>query len=172
MPNSFARLGLAGVLLTLAGTAVASEPISATSTAAAPASPSTEAATAAVDADADKALVLAFYEDAFGRRDPNVVWTYFGYNFIQHDPTIEDGVNGFARYQQKLLADYPQYSYELRRAVSSGGMVTVHVLERPHPWDRGNVQIHIYRVANGALAEHWVVQRPIPDTSLNANGLF
>jgi predicted SnoaL-like aldol condensation-catalyzing enzyme len=173
MPNSVTLSGLAAALLTLACTAAASGPTPAMAAGGdAPGPTSTAAAAATVDADADKALVLAFYEAAFGRLDPNVVRTYFGYHFIQHDPAIEDGVNGFARYHQKLIADYPKYSYEIRRAVSSGGLVTVHVLQRLHPWDRGDVQIHMYRVANGALAEHWAVGNPIPATSLNANGLI
>lgn len=174
MPNSAVSLGLAAGLLSLAGAVAAAEPtptLAATS-ATAGQTPAVVASAADAAADADKALVLAFYDAAFGRLDPNVVRTYFGFSFIQHDPAIEDGVNGFARYHQKLIATYPHYSYEIRRAISSGGLVTVHVLQRPHPWDRGDAQIHMYRVANGALAEHWVVGNPIPDTSLNANGLF
>jgi predicted SnoaL-like aldol condensation-catalyzing enzyme len=159
MPNPFFRAGLAAGLSTLAGAAPASWPVS-------------TAAATITSSDADKAAVLAFHEAAFGRLDLNEARRYLGASFIQHDPAIEDGVAGFTRYHQRLRATYPRYSYEIRRAVSSGGLVTVHALQRPNPWHRGDVQIHMYRVVNGALAEHWAVGNPIPATSLNANGLF
>ena len=159
MPNPFVRFGLIAGLLTLAGAAAASQPVS------------TVAATA-FSRDADKGVVLAFYEVAFGRLDLNKARRYLDEGFIQHDPAVEDGVDGFARYHQRLRTTHPRYSYEIRRAISSGGLVTVHVLQRLNPWDRGDVQIHMYRVVDGALAEHWVVGNPIPATSLNANGLI
>ncbi|WP_250626367.1 nuclear transport factor 2 family protein [Pinirhizobacter soli] len=159
MPNPFVRLGLTVGLLTLAGAGLASSPVS-------------TAAVTPASSDADKAVVLAFHEAAFGRLDLNEARKYLGASFIQHDPAVEDGVAGFAGFHQRLRASYPQYSYEIRRAISSGGLVTVHVLQRPNPWDRGEVQIHMYRVVNGVLTEHWAVGNPIPATSLNANGLI
>ena len=123
------------------------------------------------DRQSQKNLILAFYQVAFsGTSRP--VDGFFARSFIQHDPEIEDGIAGFKKYRQHLLTAYPHYSSEIRRITASGGLVTVHVLERLNPWDRGNVQIHMYRISYGAIAEHWVVGNPIPATGRNANGLI
>ncbi|HEY4146866.1 nuclear transport factor 2 family protein [Pinirhizobacter sp.] len=156
--NPFLRYGLAAGLLTFASVATASDAMS--------------SATETVSYDSDKTLVLDFHEAAFACLDLREAHKYLSASFIQHDPAVEDGVAGFAKFHASLRSAYPRYSSEVRRAISSGGLVTIHVLQRLNPWERGDVQVHMYRVVGGKIAEHWVAGNPIPATSLNANGLI
>jgi predicted SnoaL-like aldol condensation-catalyzing enzyme len=120
--------------------------------------------------------IQSFYQQVFLGRNTLQAHGYVIPTLIQHDPEIENGIDGFIKYYKQLFTTYPNYSAEIRRITASGDRVTVHVLERLNPWDRGNVQIHMYRMVptatSAAIAEHWVVGNPIPATSLNANGLI
>jgi predicted SnoaL-like aldol condensation-catalyzing enzyme len=134
--------------------------------------PTVAIAAAESQREANKRLVTVFHEETFGRKTANMIHQVIAPNLIQHDPVIEDGRAGLLKYHHQLITRYPNYSAEIRRITASGDLVTVHVLERLNPWDRGNVQIHMYRVSPFAITEHWVVVNPIPATSLNANGLI
>jgi len=160
--NLLLRSALVVGLGALAGGAAASIPVS------------TAAVTAAEsDREIARCVVTVFHEETFGRKTTAMIHHAMAPNLIQHDPAIEDGRAGFLKYHQQLLTTYPHYSAEIRRVTTDGRLVTVHVLERRNPWDRGDVQIHMYRyVPFVGIAEHWVVRNPIPATSLNANGLI
>jgi predicted SnoaL-like aldol condensation-catalyzing enzyme len=161
LTNLLLRSTLVVGLVAPAGGAAASYPVQ------------TAAVTAAEsDRELHKRLITGFYEETFGRKTEAMIHHAFDTNLIQHDPAIENGRAGFLKYHKQLIATYPNYSAEIRRITASGDLVTVHVLERLNPWDRGNVQIHMYRISPVAITEHWVVGNPIPATSLNANGLI
>lgn len=162
MPKNLILRSVVGVgLCLLAGGAAASS------------SPPTAAVTAAEsDREWHKRLITVFYEETFRQRSTAMIYHAMVPDLIQHDPKIEDGRAGFLKYHEHLLTTYPRYSNEIRRIASDGNLVTVHVLERLNPWDRGNVQIHMYRISSLGIVEHWVVGNPIPATSLNANGLI
>ena len=157
--NLLPRFALFVGLCALAGGAAAS-------------SPAPIAAKSGLDRESSKSYIRAFHEAIFLHRNTGMAHQYLAPTLIQHDPEIADGVAGFLNYYQQLLATYPHSSSEIRRITASGDLVTVHVLQRLTPWDRGSVQIHMYRLSPLGIAEHWVVRNPIPASSLNANGLI
>lgn len=133
----------------------------------------TEASRAAEGAtEANKRVVLAFYEAGLNRKDYVGASRFLGERYLQHNPTADDGREGFAKFVRFLRANYPDARSTVRQTFADGDFVILHVLERLHPSDRGNAIVDIFRLERGKIVEHWDVKQPIPDQAANGNGMF
>jgi predicted SnoaL-like aldol condensation-catalyzing enzyme len=124
-------------------------------------------------AEANKQVVTAFYEEAHFDGDVDgAIARYVGDTYIQHTSAAEDGVEGLRDYINAFLATFPHAKGEIRRVIADGDIVAVHAhwtgLAGPH----GDVTVDIFRVSDGKLVEHWDVSAPIPATSKNGNTMF
>lgn len=123
-------------------------------------------------ADNNKRVVLAFYDAGLNRKDYATASRYFGPRYIQHNPTSDDGKEGFAKFLEYLRTNHPDSHSSIRQSFADGDFVILHVLEKLHPNDRGNAIVDIFRLENGKIVEHWDVKQPIPDHAANRNGMF
>lgn len=60
--------------------------------------------------------VLSYYEAGLNRKDFDAAARHLGPHYIQHNPTAEDGIEGFRRFVAMLRERYPQNRSEIRRA--------------------------------------------------------
>lgn len=60
--------------------------------------------------EANKKIVLAFYEAALVKFDVDVARSYLGARYVQHNPTAPDGVEGVVGLIKFLKEKYPQRS--------------------------------------------------------------
>lgn len=116
--------------------------------------------------------VLSFYEAGINEKDFDKAAPYFGPHYIQHNPTAEDGIEGFRKFIGFLKERYPQSRSEIRRAFASGDFVILHVLSRRTPDATGSAIVDIFRLEQGKIVEHWDVIQPIPDKAANSNTMF
>lgn len=116
--------------------------------------------------------VLSFYEAGLNQKDFDAASRHFGPRYIQHNPTAEDGVEGFRKFIAFLKERYPQSRSEIRTAFASGDYVILHVLSRRTPDATGSAIVDIFRLENGKIVEHWDVIQPIPDKAANTNTMF
>ncbi|WP_375404089.1 nuclear transport factor 2 family protein [uncultured Sphingomonas sp.] len=123
-------------------------------------------------ADANRRVVLAFYEAGLNRKNYAEAARFLGERYVQHNPMAEDGREGFAKFVGFLRANYPGAHSNVRQAFADGDFVILHVLEKLHPGDRGNAIVDIFRLERGRIVEHWDVKQPIPDQTANRNGMF
>ncbi len=122
--------------------------------------------------EANKKIVLDFYEAALIRRDVDAAVKFMGPRYIQHNPLAPDGIEGFKGFIHFLKAKYPNGRNEIKRALADGDFVILHVHARGNPEERGNAIIDIFRLENGRIVEHWDVIQPVPEKAANTNTMF
>lgn len=123
--------------------------------------------------ETDKANVIAFYEMMFNDCQPaEAIERFAGANYIQHNPHVADGKDGFIAYFEKMAEEYPGKRVEVKRAIADGKFVVLHCHQ---VWPEGleYAGIDIFRLDDkGKVVEHWDVLQIMPDQSANENGMF
>ena len=119
----------------------------------------------------NKEIVLEFIEEVFNAWDTSKLEKYMRPDYRQHNPTVEDGIDGFRRFCERFFTVHPHM--EVHRIVQEEDIVMVFF---KCTVDMGvNKVCDIYRLdGNGMLAEHWdVVQHLDPEQiPVNENGQF
>ena len=116
--------------------------------------------------------VLAFYESAINRKDYDAASKYIGSHYIQHNPRISDGVEGFKAFIGYLNKTFPALHSDIKKIFVDGDFVILHNHAVREPGESGRAIIDIFRLEDGKVVEHWDVMQDIPENSLNLNGMF
>jgi predicted SnoaL-like aldol condensation-catalyzing enzyme len=135
------------------------------------AAPAARAADAA-QMEANKKIVLDFYDKAINQKDFAAASKHFGNRYVQHNPIAEDGPEGLRKFIEFLRSKFPNYKSEFKRVFADGDYVIVHVHNMREPGTRGRAIIDIFKLENGKIVEHWDVAQDIPEKAANNNGMF
>ena len=122
--------------------------------------------------EANKKIVVEFYEKAINQKDFEAASKYLGSRYTQHNPNAPDGPEGLKAFLQFLKETFPNSRSEIKRVFADGDFVILHVHAVREPGTRGNAIIDIFRLENGKIVEHWDVVQPIPEKAANTNGMF
>ena len=122
--------------------------------------------------EANKKVVVEFYEKALNEKDFEAASKYFGPRYTQHNPNAPDGPEGLKAFLQFLKEKFPGSRSEIKRAFADGDYVILHVHAVREPGTRGNAIVDIFKLENGKIVEHWDVVQPIPEKAANTNGMF
>lgn len=106
-------------------------------------------APAHADPEANKKVVLDFYEKGLNQKDFDAAARHFGPKYIQHNPVAPDGIEGFRAFIAFRKEKFPNTKGEIKRAI-----------------------VDIFRLENGKIVEHWAVIQAIPEKAANNNGMF
>lgn len=93
-------------------------------------------------------------------------------NFIEHAPHIEDGRDALLSLIASRYKKYPELSMSIKRTASEGDLVWLHLHVKHRPDSIGGASIHIFRMKEGEIVEHWGVGQPVPKESKNNNTMF
>ena len=129
-------------------------------------------APAHADPEANKKVVLDFYEKGLNQKDFDAAVQHFGPRYIQHNPGAPDGIEGFKAFIAMRKEKFPNAKSEIKRAFAEGDFVILHVFSQREPSERGVAIVDIFRLENGKIVEHWDVIQPIPEKPANNNGMF
>ena len=124
--------------------------------------------------ETNKDIAVAFYKMAlFEGRVEDAFRLYAGIPYRQHNPLIEDGMEGVKKFVAWVMANHPDARCEIKRVFADGDYVILH--SRWHGLSdnpRGEAVVDIIRLEGGKAVEHWDVIQPIPETSASANTMF
>jgi predicted SnoaL-like aldol condensation-catalyzing enzyme len=124
--------------------------------------------------ETNKDIVVAFYKRAlFEGQVEDAFRLYAIPAYRQHNPLIEDGMEGVKKFVAWIIANHPNARGEIKRIFADGDHVILHshwhgLSDNPG----GEAVVDIFRLEGGKVVEHWDVIQPIPETSANANTMF
>ena len=123
------------------------------------------------DIEKNKQNAIAFYKEAYEGNPKEAVEKYVGDKYIQHNPVVEDGLEGFIEYFEEMQRDYPNKSIEFVRAIAQGDLVALHT-HQTWPGDEHYVTMDFFRFEDGKIVEHWDSIQEVPKESKNNNGMW
>lgn len=100
----------------------------------------------------NKEIVFKMYEELFNAHDVSKAKDYILADYIQHNPTVEQGLNGFIRFAEKFFEKKAKHDIIL--ILEDGDLVAVYVYVIFSDGGKA-VVADIFRLENGKMAEHW-----------------
>ena len=92
--------------------------------------------------------------------------------YIQHNPAVADGLDGFIEYFERMQELYPEKSIEFVRAITEDNLVALHT-HQTWPGNDQYVTMDFFRFDdNGKIVEHWDSIQQIPEKSANPNTMY
>ena len=121
--------------------------------------------------ETNKRTVIAFYEAGLNRKEFAAASQLLGERYVQHNPLIADGVEGFRAFLTLLRDRFPGLRADIKHVFAEGDYVIAHVHGVRAPGQRGSAIVDIFKLEDGRIVEHWDVIQPIPEDAANSNGM-
>lgn len=119
----------------------------------------------------NKKNAIAFYSMAYLGDPRKAIDLYVGAEYIQHNPDVADGPQGFIDYFDHMQAEYPDKTIEFVRCIAEGDLVALHTYQ-VWPGDEKYVTMDFLRFdTSGKICEHWDAIQKVPDTAAHDNGM-
>lgn len=124
-----------------------------------------------MDLEENKQRAIAFYKTAYEGNPKEAVARYVGETYLQHNPHVPDGTEGFIAYFERMQAEFPNKSIRFVRCIAEGDLVALHTHQ---VWpDEEYVTMDFFRFdPKGKICEHWDSIQRIPDHSENGNSMY
>ena len=120
----------------------------------------------------NKEKAIAFYRMAYKGNPAKAVELYVGEEYIQHNPDVADGTQGFIDYFKRMQREYPDKSIEFVRCIAEDDLVALHT-HQVWPGNDQYITMDFFRFdENGKICEHWDAIQQIPEHSANPNTMF
>lgn len=120
----------------------------------------------------NKKNAIAFYRMAYEGNPKAAIEKYVGNDYIQHNPDVANGKQGFIDYFERMQKEYPSKSIAFVRCIAEGNLVALHT-HQTWPDNDEYVTMDFFRFdENGKILEHWDAIQQIPKKSANPNTMY
>ncbi|RKQ49128.1 putative SnoaL-like aldol condensation-catalyzing enzyme [Roseivirga pacifica] len=125
-----------------------------------------------MDLEKNKQNAVAFYQTAYEGNPKLAVEKYVGKEYIQHNPDVANGTDGFIAYFVRMQREYPNKSISFVRCIAQGDLVALHT-HQTWPGNDQYVTMDFFRFDDdGKIVEHWDAIQQIPKRSKNPNTMY
>ncbi|WP_268121692.1 ester cyclase [Roseivirga pacifica] len=125
-----------------------------------------------MDLEKNKKNAVAFYQTAYEGNPKLAVEKYVGKEYIQHNPDVANGTDGFIAYFERMQREYPNKSISFVRCIAQGDLVALHT-HQTWPGNDQYVTMDFFRFDDdGKIVEHWDAIQQIPKSSKNPNTMY
>lgn len=122
--------------------------------------------------EANKKNAIEFYRTSYLGEPAKAVEKYVGDDYIQHNPDVENGKEGFINYFEKMGKEYPEKDIEFVRAIAEGNTVALHT-HQTWPGNEAYITMDFFRFdEQGKIVEHWDSIQKIPAYSKCGNLMY
>jgi len=98
--------------------------------------------------------------DIFRKKDATAIDRYFSESFIQHDPTLADGLAGMKSFAAEVTSS-PAVDITIYRTLVDGDFVLLHSrYEGVGRYGASAIAFDLFRFEDGKIVEHWGGQEP------------
>ena len=114
-----------------------------------------------------------FWLRFFDKHDETAIDDYLSDPYIQHNPTVKDGIKAFYdEFHERFKTDMKECTTKIKHVSSRGDLVFIHNILKRSPEVRGHAAVDIFRFENGRIVEHWDVIQKMPESSVNEHPMF
>lgn len=125
-----------------------------------------------MDIEENKENAIAFYRTAYEGNPKLALEKYVGNEYIQHNPDVADGLQGFIDYFERMQKEYPDKSIKFVRCIAENDLVALHT-HQTWPGNDQYVTMDFFRFdEKGKICEHWDAIQQIPKQSANPNTMY
>ncbi|WP_027420799.1 nuclear transport factor 2 family protein [Crocinitomix catalasitica] len=125
-----------------------------------------------MNTEENKKNAVAFYKMAYEGQPRLAIEKYVGNEYIQHNPSVANGTEGFINYFEQMQQEYPEKSIAFVRCIAEGDLVALHT-HQTWPGNDQYITMDFFRFdENGKICEHWDSIQQIPETSANPNTMY
>lgn len=125
-----------------------------------------------INLEKNKKNAIAFYKMAYEGNPRSAVEEFVGRAYIQHNPDVADGSQGFIDYFEKMQREYSNKSIEFVRCIAEGNLVALHT-HQTWPGNDEYITMDFFRFDDlGKICEHWDAIQQIPKKSANSNTMY
>ncbi len=122
--------------------------------------------------ETNKQNAVAFYNTAFMGNPREAVDKYVGAEYIQHNPDVENGKEGFIKYFERMAKEFPIKKIDFVRVIAEGDLVSLHT-HQIWPDQQEYITMDFFRFdENGKIVEHWDSIQKIPNELKSGNTMY
>src|SRR6266542_275632 len=122
--------------------------------------------------DTNKNSAVSFLSLASSGKVQEAYSKYVGEGFKHHNPFFEETTEALRAGMEENARQNPNKIFTILRTISEGDYVMTHSHVRQNPDALGAAVVHIFRFEKGKIVELWDLGQPVPEKSLNKNGMF
>lgn len=120
----------------------------------------------------NKKNAIAFYRMAYEGQPKKAFEKYGSTAYVQHNPDVADGPEGFIHYFDRMQKEYPEKSINFVRCIAEGNLVALHT-HQVWPGNDQYVTMDFFRFDEaGKICEHWDAIQQVPKHSANPNTMY
>lgn len=120
----------------------------------------------------NKSTVVSFLTLASSGKIDEAFEEYVSAGFRHHNPFFEGTAETLQAGMKTNAQQNPNKVLEVKRVIAENDFVVTNSHVRQNPDALGAAVVHIFRFEEGKIVELWDLGQPVPEKSLNENGMF